>query len=114
MIDAGTWSSAACPRASHATFQGRLMITVNTEHYPFVLASYRGDSFPEAMLTAMFEQTGKIAKKAIADGTYHVVLTLGGANMNAAQRKIVADLLAKFPESTSTTASRRRWPRASR
>ena len=74
------------------------MITVNTEHYPFVLSSYRGDSFPEEMLAAMFEQTAKIARTAIADGSHHVVVTLGGANMNAAQRKIVADLLADFPQ----------------
>jgi hypothetical protein len=73
------------------------MITVNTDHYPFVLSSYRGESFPEAMLAEMFEQTGKIAQKAIADGSHHVAVTLGGANMNAAQRKIVADLLVDFP-----------------
>jgi hypothetical protein len=73
------------------------MITINTDHYPFVLSSYRGDSFPEPMLVAMFEKTAKIAEKAIADGSHHVVLTLGGANMNAAQRKIVADLLVDFP-----------------
>jgi hypothetical protein len=73
------------------------MITVNTEHYPFVLSSYRGDQYPEAMLRGMFAQMAEIARKSIHDGTRHVAVTLGGANMNAAQRKIVAELLAAFP-----------------
>lgn len=73
------------------------MITINTDHYPFVLASYRGDHYSEATLGAMFAQMTDIARKSIRDGTFHVAVTLGGANMNAAQRKIVSDLLAAYP-----------------
>jgi hypothetical protein len=73
------------------------MITINTDHYPFVLASYRGEQYSEAILQAMFTQMADIARKSIRDGTSHVAVTLGGANMNAAQRKIVSDLLAAFP-----------------
>ncbi|APR87806.1 hypothetical protein A7982_13155 [Minicystis rosea] len=74
------------------------MIIVNQDYYPFVLQSYPLSSNTESDYRAMMDAMAKVAQRAIERDTYHVVLTLGGAEMSAAERKYVASLLETWPK----------------
>jgi len=74
------------------------MIVFETGFYPYVLTSFRGKGFTEAEYTAFLGLSAAMGKKAQAAGTRHVSITLGGVEMAASERKMVARLMETFPK----------------
>jgi len=74
------------------------MIVLESGFYPYVLISFRGKDFSEAEFTAHLDASAAVGRKAQEAGTRHAVITLGGADMRASKRKMVAELMEDFPK----------------
>lgn len=73
------------------------MVTIETRFYPFVLMSLRGDP-TESEYRTLFASVAKIARKALHENTKHVSIAVSGTVMSPSCRKLVASLMARYPE----------------
>jgi hypothetical protein len=73
------------------------MILVEAKYYPFVLMSVRGNHHTESEYGVMFDAMDAVARKALRDGTRHLVISVSNHNMSAGERKFVATRAAAIP-----------------
>jgi hypothetical protein len=74
------------------------MMVVESKFYPYLLMSTRGNTHTEPELRAMLEATAAVGRTALRNGTKHVSVAIGGANMSASERKTLARLMEDFPK----------------
>ena len=70
-------------------------IVLDEASYPFLLQGFRAGSKAEHDLRDLFRRMSTIAERAAEQGTVHVVVALGDENFSAAERRVVADCMAK-------------------
>lgn len=74
------------------------MIKLTAELYPFILVSYQGKSCTDDEIRAMFDRMNELSRRAITDKTHYVIISLGGTSLNAANRKLIAELVNECPK----------------
>ena len=82
------------------------MILVEAKFYPYLLMAFQGTGHTEAEYRAMFTATEAVGRRALAEKTKYVCISVSGGNMSAAERKLVAALMEESPKELEAASLR--------
>jgi hypothetical protein len=74
-----------------------MSILLDLDSYPFILQGFPRGRKTEAELGALFDQMAIVGRRAVESRALHVVVALGDENFTAAERRIIANRMARAP-----------------
>ena len=72
-----------------------MSITLIDETYPFILQGFPAGPKTEPAVRDLFRRMSEIGQRAVKGGTVHVVVAVGDEHFTAAERRLVAECMAK-------------------
>jgi hypothetical protein len=74
-----------------------MTISLDLDAYPFILQGFPRRRKTKEEIDALFDEMAVVGRRAVESGSRHVVVAVGDEDFNAAERKIIADHMARAP-----------------
>lgn len=74
-----------------------MSILLDLDSYPFILQGFPRGPKTEAEIAALFDEMAVVGRRAVETGALHVVIALGDESFTAAERRIIANRMARAP-----------------